>query len=327
MLATDLLRFFGIALIVNSHLEHFYPIPQLAADGFLGNSIFFSLSGVGLALSKSNQNLGFWSWFWRRLTRIYPSLLLVVVVFLLILDNQWNGSLIGLIKLAIWPTQFGFITQLLCFYIPYYFIAKRSKQNFKVLFFALFIPFGIVYFSSLNAEGLHTAADYLHPLNSLNWIFYFQMMIFGGLIAKETSQGNPFLTKLSDSSIAIRLLLAAFIAYVLVKGLIVLGVLKSYYFLLNLLIIAVIFSLFLFAMSSAAKALLKNTLADKTVRLVSALTLELYLVHVCLLPYQFFGRLIFPFNVVAFVVASVLGALLVNLIATKIQSQLRTTST
>lgn len=323
MLATDLLRFFGIALIVNSHLGHFYPIPQLSADGFLGNSIFFSLSGVGLALSKTNQKLGFWSWFWRRLTRIYPSLLLVIAIFLLILDNQWDGSFVGFIKLVIWPTQFGFIAQLLFFYIPYYFISKLNSQHLRNLFFALFIPFGIMYFLSLDAEGLHKSAVYLHPLYPLNWIFYFQMMVMGGLIAKEIDQGNPLLVRLSKDGIAIALFLSTFFAYITVKALVVFNLLTNLYFALNLLIAAVIFSLFLLSTSAVVKALLQKAFVDKTVRLISALTLEIYLVHACLLEYSFFSDLVFPLNIAVFVSFSLLCALLINLIAVRIQLRLR----
>lgn len=322
-LATDFLRFFAIALIVNSHMEHFYPIPQLAADGFLGNSIFFSLSGVGLALSKSNQKLSFGPWFWRRLTRIYPSLLIVVGIFIILLDNQWGGTPLGFVRLAIWPTQFGFITQLLVFYIPYYFVSKLDRKYFRLLFSLLFIPFLTTYFSSLNAEGLQVTDTYLHPLNPMNWIFYFQMMVLGGLVAKEISLENPFFTRMSNEYVAFGSFIAASFAYVLVKALIVLNLLQNYYYLLNLFIIIIIASLFLISMNRRAKDFLSKPIIEPTVTLIASLTLEIYLVHVCLLKFSFFSNFIFPFNIIMFVAFSVLFAFLVQLVALRIQARLR----
>ncbi|NJN73982.1 MAG: hypothetical protein HC799_14795 [Limnothrix sp. RL_2_0] len=289
----------------------------------MGNSVFFALSGVGLALSKSNQQLSFGVWFWRRLTRIYPSLILVVLFFLILLDNHWNGSFLGLVKLAIWPTQFGFITQLLVFYIPYYFVAKLDRIRLRNLVGLLFIPFGVSYLYATGFAGIAGAGEYLHPLTITNWIFYFQMMVLGGLIAKEVKAQNPLLINMSRNSIACPLLAGTLLAYVVTKALIVLNFLRESYFLLNMLIIPVIVALFLFSMTSSIQTLLKNKAIGNTVNLISGLTLEIYLVHACLLSYPFAESFIFPLNIIVFVTVSLVGSLLVNWLAQKAQLRLR----
>jgi peptidoglycan/LPS O-acetylase OafA/YrhL len=322
VLDTNFLRFFAIILIINSHLEHFYPISLLAADGFLGNSLFFALSGVGLALSKSNQQLRFGTWFWRRLTRIYPSLLLVVLIFLIVLDNRWDGSALGLIKLAIWPTQFGFLSQLLVFYIPYYFVAKLSRARFKALFIGLFVPLVATYFFSFGTGEPPNPSAYLHPLNEFNTLFYFQMMVLGGWLAKEVSENNALLLKLSQPANALMLSLGAMFIYLAIKAAILLKLLNTAYFLLHVSTIALVISLFIFSMSIWIKYAFANKLANQSVLLISGLTLELYLVHVCLLDYSIFTN-IFPVNIVLFVAISVVGAWLVNAFSTKAQLLLR----
>jgi hypothetical protein len=320
--ATNFLRFFAIILIINSHLENFYPIPLLAADGFLGNSLFFALSGVGLALSKSNQQLRFGAWFWRRITRIYPSLLLVVLIFFIVLDNRWDGSALGLIKLAIWPTQFGFLSQLLVFYIPYYFIAKLSKARFQALFVGLFVPLAAIYISAFGTGETPAPGAYLHPLTELNTLFYFQMMVLGGWLAKEASENSALLLKLSQPYSALMLTLGTLSVYLALKAAIFLKLVNTAYFLLHLSTTAVVISLFIFSMSIWVEKALANSFFTQTVLLISGLTLEIYLVHVCLLKYPIFTN-IFPVNIVLFAVISVVGAWLVNVFSTKVQILLR----
>src|SRR5215831_9694789 len=72
---TTLVRVLAMVLIANSHLEALYPRPWLAGDGLLGNSLFYVLSGFGLAASAATRGLpGFVPWYTKRLVRIYPSL-------------------------------------------------------------------------------------------------------------------------------------------------------------------------------------------------------------------------------------------------------------
>ena len=71
-------------LIVNSHLEAFYPtgFQFLAADGLLGSSLFYMLSGFGIQSSLMSREQGFGSYIRQRILRIYPGVILVVAVLL-----------------------------------------------------------------------------------------------------------------------------------------------------------------------------------------------------------------------------------------------------
>lgn len=78
-------------LIANSHLEAFYPRPWMAADGLPGNSLFFLLSGYGLMRSAKRQDRSFGEYYSRRILRIYPALLLVVLVFQVASGMAWKS--------------------------------------------------------------------------------------------------------------------------------------------------------------------------------------------------------------------------------------------
>jgi len=69
---SNILRFIAIALIINSHLDEYYPIPYVATGGAIGNSLFFFVSSFGLLLSEMKNPRGFLDWYSKRVKRIYP---------------------------------------------------------------------------------------------------------------------------------------------------------------------------------------------------------------------------------------------------------------
>ena len=77
---TNFLRALAIILIINSHMDLFYPVKYLATGGMIGNSIFFMLSSIGLYLSwQKNPQYNFNVWFLRRIRRIYPSVWITII--------------------------------------------------------------------------------------------------------------------------------------------------------------------------------------------------------------------------------------------------------
>lgn len=87
---TDFMRAAAALLICNSHLKQIYPHTWLAGDGLIGNSLFFFLSGFGIALSGKSLRLGFFKWYLRRVNRIYPACTLCTIFFVFIFGGQWH---------------------------------------------------------------------------------------------------------------------------------------------------------------------------------------------------------------------------------------------
>src|SRR5436190_187612 len=121
---TILLQCLAAILIANSHLEGLYPHRWMAADGLLGNSIFFLLSGYGLMRSEQQGSRAFLPYYTRRLLRIYPALFLVVFAFVFLPSRGWESwTWQSLIDQFIWPGKFGFIQKIVVYYALYYFLA------------------------------------------------------------------------------------------------------------------------------------------------------------------------------------------------------------
>ena len=127
-LDTFFIRFIAIVLITNSHLERLYPIPQLGTGGAIGNSLFFMMSGYGLYLSFRKRELPFLKWYKRRITRLYPSVVLAVVAIHFLYWNGWSyWGWRDYLTVFIWPTPYWFIKLLMIFYIIFFIILKQGR--------------------------------------------------------------------------------------------------------------------------------------------------------------------------------------------------------
>ena len=91
----DGLRAVAVILVV---VFHFYEMYMPA--GFVGVDMFFAISGfliTGILLKTENTGIsGMINFFWRRIARLYPALIVVVLTFVVL-------SFLGLIK---WKPDF-----------------------------------------------------------------------------------------------------------------------------------------------------------------------------------------------------------------------------
>lgn len=141
---TNFLRFVAIILIVNSHLDSYYPIPYLGTGGAIGNSLFFVLSSFGLLLSERSNPRQFTEWYTRRIKRIYPTIW-VVVVFLtfpykLYMNALSSKDVLTFLGNFFYP-PFWFLQALMIFYVIGFFIIKKYNIR-KVYWCSLsFLPY------------------------------------------------------------------------------------------------------------------------------------------------------------------------------------------
>jgi peptidoglycan/LPS O-acetylase OafA/YrhL len=88
---TNLLRAVAAILISNSHLEPLYkPRSWMAGDGLLGMLMFFFLSGFGISLASRSRVKGFFPWMGRRIMRIYPAVILSILIVQFGIYGQWR---------------------------------------------------------------------------------------------------------------------------------------------------------------------------------------------------------------------------------------------
>lgn len=296
---TTLVRALAALLIANSHLEDFYPIRHLAADGLLGDSLFFLLSGLGLVLSDQRVRRSFTAWYGRRLARIVPSVLLVVLLFDFGYRGGWNtwgpGEYLGNFLGA---GPYRFVSQILVFYVIYFAVLRvGGARALKWLIALLFVPYLV-----LPCCGRSPAVyDLFH------WFFYFQMMLLGGWLGS----GRDRLAR--GGWKACSLLLALLAGYVGLRWASVSGRLGDWFVLPHVLIVPIGVLLLRVCQAESLKTALRRCppLAW-AIAAVAGITLEIYLAHYQFVTSHTIASLPFPLNVLVFFAASVLLAQMIS---------------
>ena len=83
----DLLKFFAVLLITNSHMDCMYPIKELGTGGAIGDAFFFYCSGFTI-FRKDYDN--FLEYYKRRINRIYPIVISWAIYKVLLFDYNDN---------------------------------------------------------------------------------------------------------------------------------------------------------------------------------------------------------------------------------------------
>ena len=180
-ISVDLLKFFAVFLIINSHMDDLYPkFKMLATGGAIGDALFLFCSGYTLLLSS--RQLRFDNWYKRRINRIYPSVFVCALIGCLF---QMNGTLSVL-------TMGGgeFILVIMAYYILIYGINKYLKSwvpSILVLTFVISLVVYVLFYpykSDLGERGIYGIATLFR------WIPYFGYMMLGAYLGLKRSSLN-----------------------------------------------------------------------------------------------------------------------------------------
>lgn len=302
MLDTTFLRFIAILLITNSHLDKLYPVPAMATGGQLGNSLFFMLSGFGLAASYRKKGDVFWPWLQRRLSRIYPSVLLVTLTGALLTGAVFQWSSRDYLQHLLWPTEYWFIAAIVCFYIPFYWLLSHRKRSvFLWLIGFLFVPYFYFYLTALDLTRFSIEEGYF------KWIFYFQVMLLGGVLAFRDDAARLFIPA-NWNLVTLVFLIAVYFA---IKLLIAKNVLTEYQFVLHVLTFPIMVASLHTMHTRVIKQTLMQSAAAPYISLVAGATLEIYLLQKYVYGNTWIQALPFPFNVIVFWPIALIGAILI----------------
>ncbi len=292
---TNFLLAVAALLITNSHLENFYPWPLLAGDGLLGNSMFFMVAGLGITLSARRNLRPFGQYYWRRIKRIYPAVLIVVTAFLLIPQRGWNTwGWRTFVANYIWPTPWAFIEFVMVLYVIFYLLLKlNSARVFLWMFFAAFIPFGLSWYL-YPQPGSRLALGLLHT--SIWWVFWFQMMSLGGYVALRQPHTGSRATGL------MALIIIATAVYIVLKILFVTGRVSRFHFFLFPIVALIVYLVAgIAALPSLNSFLTTNATVSAPIKWIGSRTLEIYVLQGFLAYRKDLAQgLAFPINIALF---------------------------
>lgn len=304
-------------LIINSHLEAFYPKPWLAADGTLGNSLFIMLSGYGVQASLMAKRQGFFSYASRRLTRLYPTVLIAAVV--VGLPQMIQAARAGpgaVIEFLIYPTPYTYVQIILPIYVALYWAGRwRSVRVLAAAVVVCGLTYAWVGFrDSLSLPaGTKLSLGRQTPFGSgsINWTLAF----IGAAAACAGLRPKFTIGRVT----AVFMLLSGY--FTLKFLMVVKGNLTTVYPVLLFAVLAICaLAMLTFGDPKAVDAL--PAPLRRAVRWLAVLTLETYVVHELLLTWPAFARLPFPVNIAALLAVTLAVAYAVHIAAARVRATL-----
>jgi peptidoglycan/LPS O-acetylase OafA/YrhL len=307
-------------LIFNSHLEAFYPLPWLAADGLLGNTLFFVISGLGIFSSLSQRQQRLADYLSRRFWRLYPAVLIVLIIQFLLITPILNFQAIHIVKTFLWPTPFTYVAIIVPMYLLA-FISHRLWPKHAAALLAFFCALFYCLGYSQNMQGFSAGEKLsIGTLPAMISYSYFGFAFaMGGVIASRKS-----FAKFSWAWLLLAALLM--VAYIVLKYLMVVrGMAAIAYPLLHLLVLALcLLALKIVCAPELVSRALKWPALGPFLRLSGSLSFEIYLVHAVLLHIAFFPTIAFPFNILVFGLLTLLLAVGLQRVTKTIQARFET---
>ncbi|MCD8150492.1 MAG: acyltransferase [Clostridiales bacterium] len=176
VLSFILLKAIAACLITNSHYDTVYPISAIATGGLFGDILFFIVSGFVLCKPTEQK---FLPWYWKRIKRIYPAVLIGVVFNLLTGARSMSGW--NWFTAFIFPTVFVFVGSIVFLYIPLYFVNKISdKKTYIFTIAGVIVLYLICYVFVLDKSSYQMD----NTKNAMILFPYFLGMLYGGYLRK-----------------------------------------------------------------------------------------------------------------------------------------------
>ena len=175
-LSIDILKFFAVLLITNSHMEKVYAdYGALSTGGAIGDALFFFCSGFTLFLGRMGR---FDAWYKRRIRRIYPSVFgfaLVASICFASTSNMLHVILSG---------GGQFVSCIMLSYIVLYMVRKLFSCHLNAVFMAvgLFIVLWYIFLFE------HKEMVWMYKGSTIKWFCYFLSMLLGAIIGLRSKE-------------------------------------------------------------------------------------------------------------------------------------------
>lgn len=295
----DILRFFAVLLITNSHMKELYPAPftPLATGGAIGDALFFFCSGYALMLSKGGD---FFNWYKKRINRIFPAIFAVALIHILLGRNVDLGDI--LINGGGWFIQCIFV-----FYFVFWFVKRYFSRHIPYVILADLILI-ILWYCFFWDKSIPVLYDGTY----LRWPIYFLSMLMGAYIQTKSADTD---TTNNTAKRDVLLLCVTLFFYYGWLALSLKSVFFSQYQIFTVpLLLTIIYLLYRICSSESMARLYSKPIAHNLMYWISAMCLEIYLCQTDVMSIGVETIKIFPINVFITFVAIFILAYIVKII-------------
>lgn len=270
-----LLKFIAALLITYSHMGNLFPYyGGLVTGGAIGDGLFFFCSGFTLFLGRND---GFFNWYKRRVTRIYPSIWMWGLIVSVFCIQKWE--VVDLITVP----RYWFISCILFYYVILFFIRKYMMAHLKLSFIIASLIICIASFYILDLENSVMYAQ----VSFMKW-YYFLFMLMGAIVALNPQRENKPLKFFGYFLICI-------IFYYICMAIYKIGPLYCRFQIVSLVpLLFAIYWLYKFCCTEWSLSIFQKKYVGKIIYWISALTLQIYLVQYVLFTEKYNN--VFPLN-------------------------------
>lgn len=170
--AIVLFKFFAALLITYSHMGLLFPkFGGLVTGGAIGDGLFFFCSGFTLFLGRDG---GFLNWYKRRVSRIYPSIIMWALLSAVVFGWTWY------VTDLITTPKYWFIPCIMVYYAIFYVIRRYLMKYMKAVFVGSLLIITALSFFVLDMER-----SVMYAQVSFMRIYYFIFMLLGAITALD----------------------------------------------------------------------------------------------------------------------------------------------
>lgn len=303
--AIVLFKFFAALLITYSHMGLLFPkFGGLVTGGAIGDGLFFFCSGFTLFLGRDG---GFLNWYKRRVSRIYPSIIMWALLSAVVFGWTWY------VTDLITTPKYWFIPCIMVYYAIFYVIRRYLMKYMKAVFVGSLLIITALSFFVLDMER-----SVMYAQVSFMRIYYFMFMLLGAITALDLRKSDNEMIfgglrrmcigggKMNDELRINGLELKPIRSFLLFFGSIVLyyacmavyklGPVYCHFQMVSL--IPLLLSIYFFFMFCSCEKMTKvfdKALSGNVVYFISSLTLEIYLVQYALFTDRM--NFMFPLNI------------------------------
>lgn len=170
IIAIDILKVFAVLLVLNSHMELAYGNYSIfATGGAFGDALFFFASGFMLCRGPA---LRFDNFYKKRISRIYPTVIIVAIVAALLFDRNDNIIIILL-------NGGGWFVNCIMIYYAILWVIKRWLINRMTL---VWIATSIIIITWFYLGYDNSKVESIYGETYFKWCFYFVFMLQGAVM-------------------------------------------------------------------------------------------------------------------------------------------------
>ena len=308
---TQILRVVAILLVINSHLDAYYPIPHLGTGGAIGNSLFFFLSGYGLYISQGMHHKKFNDWIAHRITRIYPSMWIVILAVLLpamIYQQAFDVNKISEYISYFLSPPYWFLRALLLYYVLCFpLLENKAMGKIYIVMAVLAVIYFVCYYSYLDISKWSAETQ---PFCMIQYLIIY---VFGIWMGMSQNQHSRY------SYRHIIILMVVIFMFYLQKYYMLHGKYYEIQFMQHLAMFPIVYCLLVISRGLLIDKNIKlPSVFYKTINFIADHTLEIYIVQESIGDLIKDMRIQFPVNICVFIAVTITLAWAAKKIAARI---------